>query len=94
MTNTRADELAEVLAAEGWQRPRPTDHWRYYAGVEVYEIQLHVAGGAILHASLWDLTGPRQLVATAYRAWPVGVRLQEIRRWISDPAAITPEPAS
>lgn len=93
---SRADELAEVLAAEGWQRPIPTDHWRwrYYAGVEVYEIHLHAAGGIVLHASLWDLTGPRQLMATAYRTWCIGVRLQEIRRWIADPAAITVEPAS
>lgn len=80
------DQLTKLLEAEGWTLHGP-NVWRYYAGVEVYEIQLHVAGGAVLHASFWDLTGARELLATAYRAWPTGVKRAEITAWVKDPAA-------
>lgn len=88
MSTNQARALTELLLAQGWQHQPTTAAWRYYAGVEVYEIRLATtAGGKVSHASLWDLTaGQPELIASAYRATPPGRRLQEIRAWAEDPA--------
>lgn len=81
--------VTKELEAQGWQRQSSGVDWRYYVGVEVYEIHLAVERNRVSHGSLWDVTtGRAELIATAYRATPPARRVEEILAWASDPSAM------
>lgn len=81
--------VTKELEAQGWQRQSSGVDWRYYVGVEVYEIHLAVERNKVSHGSLWDVTtGRAELIATAYRATPPARRVEEILAWASDPSAM------